>query len=382
MKIDRRVGFGSRENWSIHTFCDASQNAYATVIFLRCIDDKKIYVQLLGAKSRLAPKKNLTIPRLELLACVLGTRLTTFIIKALNITAVPAYYWTDSSTVLAWIRRNDQWGTFVGNRIREICKFTESDQWHFVPGQLNAADLPSRGCSPEQLLKTRWWEGPEWLKLPEKKWPQTDVTPNEELVMKEKRKTAIATLVCAKPDEFMRYDRISRFNRLINVLCWVKRFIMKSRKKIQDPPSELSTEEKEEAEKVLWSRIQLESFGDVTNSVKGLNVMKDDQGLLRVRTKLLDREDEFSFKYPILLPSKHHVVNSLIRDCHLKNCHAGLQTVGSILREKYWIISAKRNIRSELSKCLKCKRFTVKPYTTSTIHLPMDKSETLKYLKL
>ena len=133
MKIDRRVGFGSRENWSIHIFCDASQNAYATVIFLHCIDEKKISVQLFGAKSRLAPKKNLTIPRLELLACILGTRLTAFIIKALNITSVPAYYWTDSSTVLAWIRRNDQWGTFVGNRIREICKFTESDQWHFVP---------------------------------------------------------------------------------------------------------------------------------------------------------------------------------------------------------------------------------------------------------
>ena len=165
------------------------------------------------------------------------------------------------------------------------------------------------------------------LKLPEKKWPHIDVTPNEELVMKEKRKTAIVILVCAKPDKFIRYNRISRFNRLRNVLCWVKRFIMKSSKKSQDFRSELSTEEKEEAEKGLWSRIQFESFGDVMNSVKGLNVMEDDQGLLRVRTKLLDREDGFSFKYPILLPSKHHVVNSLIRDCHLKNCHAGLQTI-------------------------------------------------------
>ena len=59
--------------------------------------------------------------------------------------------------------------------------FTETDQWYFVFGQLNLADLQPQGCSPEQLLKTRWWEGPEWLKLPEKKWPQTDATPNEEL---------------------------------------------------------------------------------------------------------------------------------------------------------------------------------------------------------
>ena len=158
--------------------------------------------------------------------------------------------------------------------------------------------------------------------------------------MEEKRITATATLVCAKLDKFMRYGRISRFSRLINVLCWVKRFIVKSRKKIQDFPSELSTEEKEKAEKVLWSRTQFESFGDVTNSVKGLNVMKHDQRLLRVKTKLLDSAEEFFFKYPILVPSKNHVVNSVIRDCHFKNCDAGLQTVGFILRENYWIISA------------------------------------------
>lgn len=136
---------------------------------------------------------------------------------------------------------------------------------------------------------------------------------------------------------------------------------------------ELSAEEKEEAENLLWLIIQKESFGDVTDSVKGLVVMKDQNNLIRVKTKLLDREDEFSFRYPILLPSKHHVVTCLIRDCHLKHCHAGPQTVNSILREKFWIMSSKRNIRNVLSKCVRCKRFSVKACATPPIHLPLDR---------
>lgn len=114
-KIKRRIGYGNKENWSIHIYCDASQSAYATVIFLRCEEDNRVSVRFLGAKSRLAPKRTLTIPRLELLACVLGGRLAKYIVEALEIPTVQAYYWTDSSTALAWIRRNDQWGTFVGN---------------------------------------------------------------------------------------------------------------------------------------------------------------------------------------------------------------------------------------------------------------------------
>lgn len=373
LKIDRRVGHGCEGKRSIHTFCDASQNAYATAVFLRCEDKGKISVQLLGAKSRLAPKKTISIPRLELLACVLGARLSSFILKALDTSSIPVIYWTDSSTALAWIRRNDQWGTFVGNRVREICKLSESQKWHFVPGPLNPADLPSRGCSPKQLLKMRWWEGPEWLRFPEEDWPQTEKIPNEELVTNEKRKTALVTLACSNSHEFMTYGKYSKFSKFINIICWIKRFILKCRNRNTSFSPELSIEEKEDAEKLLWSRVQLESFGDVTDSIKGFNVMRDQDNILRVKTKILDRDDEFSFKCPILLPSKHHVVNCLIRECHLKHSHAGLQTVGSILREKYWIISSKRNIRSQLSKCFKCKRFSARPYTTPSIHLPLDR---------
>lgn len=69
LKLSRRIVFGDKIFWSLHVFCDASQHAYVTVIFLRCEHEGKIVVNFVAAKSRVAPIKRMTIPRLELLAC-------------------------------------------------------------------------------------------------------------------------------------------------------------------------------------------------------------------------------------------------------------------------------------------------------------------------
>ena len=72
--------------------------------------------------------------------------------------------WNDPSTALTWIKSEEQWGTFVYNRVKGIRTLTESSTWRFVPGKMNAADLHSRGCTVEHLMKLKWWESPEWLK--------------------------------------------------------------------------------------------------------------------------------------------------------------------------------------------------------------------------
>lgn len=121
MKIPRYVGFLFKERGEsqLHIFCDASQKAYAATVFLRVQLDTKISVQLLQAKARVAPIKKTTIPRLELLACTMAARLGTSVKMAFE-EDVTCYYWTDSSTALAWIQRENILGTFVGNRIKEI----------------------------------------------------------------------------------------------------------------------------------------------------------------------------------------------------------------------------------------------------------------------
>ncbi|GIY06673.1 reverse transcriptase [Caerostris extrusa] len=58
LKFEWRIGHGKRDSWSLHIFCDASKNAYATVIFLRSESSGQAYVKFVAAKSRISPLKN------------------------------------------------------------------------------------------------------------------------------------------------------------------------------------------------------------------------------------------------------------------------------------------------------------------------------------
>jgi hypothetical protein len=89
---------------SLHTFCDASKTAYAAAVFIHFEYSSHIQLQLIQAKSHVAPIKTVTIPRLELLAATIGARLATSIVKELEQKDITLFFWSDSSAVIAWIR--------------------------------------------------------------------------------------------------------------------------------------------------------------------------------------------------------------------------------------------------------------------------------------
>ncbi|XP_035221947.1 uncharacterized protein LOC118194846 [Stegodyphus dumicola] len=163
IRIPRALDINGNESLSLHTFCDASKQAYGCVIYLRKETSENVSVYFLLAKSRVSPLRKMTINRLELLSCCIGVRLAALALQTLKLDNVPRNYWTDSSTALSWIQRDDHWGPFVANRVKEIRKLSSESEWHHIPGNLNPADIPSRGCSIKSFVKSRWWQGPEWL---------------------------------------------------------------------------------------------------------------------------------------------------------------------------------------------------------------------------
>ncbi|GFY14740.1 integrase catalytic domain-containing protein [Trichonephila clavipes] len=148
----------------LHVFVDASKEAYAACVFVRSMFKSDVKVTLVRAKARVAPLKPLSIPRLELMACCIGSRLANSIVNALNLPNLRITFWSDSTTALWWIKEKGSWSVFVENRVKEIRQLTRGHLWKHVPGNLNIADLLSRGCSPQQMLISRWWEGPLWLR--------------------------------------------------------------------------------------------------------------------------------------------------------------------------------------------------------------------------
>ncbi|GFU87555.1 integrase catalytic domain-containing protein [Trichonephila clavipes] len=93
--------------------------------------DSRVSVILVRAKSRVAPLKLLSIPRLELMACCVGARLVNSILKALNMPDLKVTLWSDSTTAHWWIKEYGNWSVFVANRVKEIRQLTQIQSWKY-----------------------------------------------------------------------------------------------------------------------------------------------------------------------------------------------------------------------------------------------------------
>lgn len=155
----------------MHVFGDASENAFGVVAYLRFeLEDGIVHCSLVMSKVRVAPIKQLSIPRLELQAAVMAVRVADVIKAELDVTVHQTIFWSDSSTVLQRINSESRrFNTFVANRISgiqnsSICR-KEVTQWRHVPGSLNPADICSRGYSVMTDLAPdgMWVQGPAFL---------------------------------------------------------------------------------------------------------------------------------------------------------------------------------------------------------------------------
>ena len=153
----------------LHVFCDASEVGYAACIYARVVDTNgKTNVNLLFAKAKVAPVKQLSIPRLELLAATLGAKVLTIALQSLaslSLTVDQIFAYSDSTVVLAWLSKPSKtWATFVSNRVSEIQAQIRRPNWFHVKSEDNPADCASRGLYPLELVNcTLWWKGPCWL---------------------------------------------------------------------------------------------------------------------------------------------------------------------------------------------------------------------------
>jgi hypothetical protein len=160
----------------LHAFCDASQLGYGAAIYLRTYNESKEYdIRIICAKSRVAPLKTITLPRLELCGALLLARLITKVKNNMTLNFSRQILWTDSNIVLAWINTSpNSLKTFVSNRVAKIISLTSPQDWRHVRTENNAADILSRGAYPTEIIKDKmWFSGPPFLKNDESQWPQS-----------------------------------------------------------------------------------------------------------------------------------------------------------------------------------------------------------------
>jgi len=218
-------GCEEQEKFQIHCFVDSSKKAYASNVYLRVQRSHQSNTNLVFAKNRIVPKKKentLTIPRLELLAILIGTRTISFVIKELKRPIDKIILWSDSIIAISWIKNIKHKETFINNRLVEIRKNKEIEYRH-VGTMDNPADIASKGTNGPELAKNvLWWKGPDWLEN-ETKWPNTLV-----YNIKEQPKLSVPcyeiTVEQTKINLIPKVEKFSSWWKLIYTTMFILRF--------------------------------------------------------------------------------------------------------------------------------------------------------------
>ncbi|GBO18374.1 hypothetical protein AVEN_130645-1 [Araneus ventricosus] len=370
----------------LHVFSDASLKSFGAVAYLRYKTSKgKFQTSFVISKSRVAPIKKLTLPRLELMGAIIASRIVKHL-KGIFKDIKKVFCWSDSTIVLHWIKGSaSKYKQFVANRVIEIQETTDPISWRHCSGKHNPADLLTRGLASRDLITfIKWWHSPEWLRDAENLWPKVKEFENE-LVNSEvtsEYKSCVIVSSAIVQEKILDPGKFSCLRNLLRVTAWVVRFVNAlKRKNAEKGP--LTSDELTNAE-MFWVRItQNYSYSNEITCLKNnkslhrdskvlcLNPFLDSNGILRFTGRLGKSTHLSTFeKHPIILPSKTKLTELLIWDSHKKSFHSGVSHKLVQVREKYWILKCRQTIKSVLSKCTICKRFNSSPGTQVIAPLP------------
>lgn len=366
--------------WSKHTgktmdilgFCDASETAFAAVVYAKTLDENGLpHITLIAAKSKVAPlKAKLTIPKLELKGALLLSELVNKCLNSMQIDTTVKLF-CDSKIVLAWITGSKQRDDiFVNNRIKQIRELSSKDQWFYVATKDNPADCATRGLPPSKMKTFKlWWDGPSWIQEPHEKWVNYGV--HQELSSDVAQSYTI-TQQTQTNEEDMWYKilrRYSSFNKTIRMVAYLTRFKNNCQQKHEQRTSgAITVEEFDYARIIVIKALQKEVYYDEIKSLKAgkalnakshilnLTPCLDKRGLLCVGGRIQESNTSDEFKSPILMP-KHTLTNVLIHDTHLETLHGQTQLVLNSLRTKYWIPKGRALVSATINKCQRCHRF-------------------------
>ena len=357
----------------LHGFCDASGKAYGCVVYLRVeFVGGNVINRFVASKTRVNPIKLKNIPRLELLSCLLLSNLLKVIKMALvDIVVDETFCWTDSMDCFWWINQSDKiWKRFIQNRVKKIRTNVPGIKWRHCPGEINPADIPSRG---DYLIKKEtkkiWLEGPEFLTCSREDWPKIPSQPHN--FIDEANSTVgetVAVNATVEKDtrgisKLIDANKFHSFNRLVLVTACVVRFIHNARakkKKLQQMTGDISLEEKANA-RVMWLIEEQRTIDDKKfNQLKvSLGAFKDvsDGGVIKLRGRLEHSDLDGAAKTPIFVPKESSLNDLIISDAHRKVLHSGMKDTLTEVRSVYWLVRGRAKVKSFLYRCYLCKKY-------------------------
>lgn len=379
LNLPRHIDVTCHQDIQLLGFADASIKGYAAVIYLRIVDTAgNISVQFITSKTKVAPLKSsaadesLSIPRLELCGALLLARTLHHVYSVLSSEIVISRLraWSDSSVVLSWLTSDQKhFKIFVTNRVAKISQLVPGCSWNYVSTTDNPADPASRGLLSKSMLSSFiYWNGPEFLHLPEDQWPQSKFIPLAPEQLPETRPFVVATMAVHTQSSSLDFvGRFSSLEKMLRVLSYVSRYLSHRLRRQPIRVGPITFAERQTSLSIVVQRTQQHYFADLIKMLKNQSTISppslaqlapyvDEAGILRVGGRLRFSLVHHDSKFPILLPRSSHLTTLLIRHYHSSYLHGGPKLIMSILNRKFWIMSGRAAVRRVIFACVPCTR--------------------------
>ena len=368
-------------SYELHGFCDSSIIAYASAIYIKIRTTLGIRASLLTAKTKIAPLKCHSVPRLELLGCLLLSKLVKQVLYAtterLKFDRVCS--WSDSEVALCWLKNKlKQWRPWVENRVVKVRAVLPPESWFHVATDENPSDIPTRPDRLHDMKNSLWLNGPEFLC--DEGFVPTVFDKNElsEDALSELKKCHVTTNIIhnSHPSlchlhEIIDESKFSSLKKLVTTIGYVYRYVNNLYKRIKqrhdeitDDPELTTAEYTSALENVIkYEQSKLRNNERYYQKLKSsLKLFEDSNGFLHVQGRFGENQmlcyDE---RYPLIIHPNSHFTGLIIRDSHERVFHQGVEATLNTIRARFWIPKARRSIKSVLRKCVSCRRYQGKP---------------------
>ncbi|XP_039514870.1 uncharacterized protein LOC120469772 [Pimephales promelas] len=370
----------AEQHSSLHVFCDASERAYGAVAYLAVETSGDIHVSFVMARSRVAPKRQQSIPRLELCAALAGAQLAKLVRDELTLSISQTILWTDSMTVLEWIQSDScRYKVFVGTRVTEIQELTDYSSWRYVNTQDNPADDITRGKTLQSLSKpSRWSQGPPFLKQSPEHWPKRPEVAPSEVVSELKGLMCYSVMAVGMESNLPDVTQFKTWRELV-------RATLQACQGAATSNSEIMTNR--EAEAVLLRACQAQSFPEEVAALKAKKCIPAHSRLVNLapewdpltnmirvggRLRRLANSDPEQI-HPIVLDPRHAVTKLLIQEFDERLLHPGAERVYAEIRRQYWVLRGRQAIKHHQLHCQPCQRWRAQPKVPQMADLPPER---------
>jgi len=410
------------ETLELHTFADAGGEAFAAVSYIVTTSNNEIFSNIVMAKAKITPIRHKSrtqvseMPRLELCACLIASRLAATITKHFAHLKFKRYFWTDSEVVLRWIvNPNHKLLKYAISPIEEILDKTTRGEWRYVPTKLNVADIATKFKRFDfSDSNSVWFKGPDFLRLPASSWPSLPQFAEPPVV----HEVSINTLsVCNLPISTHRLPTVecprlnetiidkfrpairSRWLKLVRATARALKIVMdglgplaksgkiesmkvrEEIKRVNESFAVLSPADKERAEHFIIRKMQRDTYPKEYECLRlkrpisnrellQLSVFLDDVGLMRINSRVEYGGVKVSPQYAPLMPRNYPITRAYLMYVHEEFKHIHIETQIGYVRHYYWVPQLRAALKSIQFNCNYCRLLRAKPIAPKMAPLP------------